>query len=550
MAVIYMEKLEQEPQDYEKLFSALTKGVNNEVRAWIIDNLDGAKSILEIGSGPGVLAIKLAQGGKKVFAIEKNLAMLKKAKEDAAKIGDLPLEFKWDTVKTMVPKKEAYDVVISTFVLSELRPLEQQIYLRKAWQSLKPNGKLIIADEFIPSGISRIKFLLKRWYYKKKLGRKRSGEIHPMSWFLKYPEKIGFSLEENQEWQGGSIKTLIYRKVVPKGKEDAGYYRPEIRSFNGIKSKFRKLRCLLTGQVDHVAIEPGLYTVGEPDKNSPIIVTANYDYTYIKLMNDIQNLDAWVLCVDSRGINVWCGARGGNFGNMQLIEAVEATGISNLVENRVLILPQLSAGGIESPKLKKNEDFPFSVKFGPVWSKDLPKYLDLDPKRKPESMKMAKFTLSHRITAGITHFTFSLRKIFWMPIFGLLIASILFNLFQAGFLSLEIFLSLLTVHLFLVFVFPLMRFTRKFIIKGLIIGIFNLISWFILLLFTFSNEIISSLWHLPFHFALGFFLTMSFSGYTMATSPREISEEYSTFIILNSIFLITGVILIIVGQFV
>jgi hypothetical protein len=164
-------------------------------------------------------------------------------------------------------------------------------------------------------------------------------------------------------------------------------------------------------------------------------------------------------------------------------------------------------------------------------------------------MKIGKFTLPHRINAGITHFTFSLRKIFWMPIFGLIIASMLFNLPQAGFISLELFMSLLTVHLFLVFVFPLMRFTRRFIIKGLIIGMFNLISWFVQLLFIFSNEIISSLWHLPFHFSLGFFLTMSFSGYTMATSPREISEEYSTFIILNSIFLISGVILLIAGQF-
>ncbi|MHA1196435.1 MAG: hypothetical protein ACTSSM_10100 [Promethearchaeota archaeon] len=94
------------------------------------------------------------------------------------------------------------------------------------------------------------------------------------------------------------------------------------------------LRCLLTRQVDRVPIEPGLYKSGNPSEKSPIIVTFNYKYTYIKIMQDLEGRDAWVLYVDSDGINIWCAARDDDFGNKQLIEAIKATNIQNLVKDQ------------------------------------------------------------------------------------------------------------------------------------------------------------------------------------------------------------------------
>ena len=92
-----------------------------------------------------------------------------------------------------------------------------------------------------------------------------------------------------------------------------------------------------------MSIEPGIYASGNPTSESPVIVTANYDYTYIKVMRDLKGSDTWVLCLDSRGINVWCAARGDDFGNKQILEAVKATGIQNYTNKKTLILPQLSA---------------------------------------------------------------------------------------------------------------------------------------------------------------------------------------------------------------
>jgi CO dehydrogenase/acetyl-CoA synthase gamma subunit (corrinoid Fe-S protein) len=162
-----------------------------------------------------------------------------------------------------------------------------------------------------------------------------------------------------------------------------------------------------------VSIEPGLYKSGNPSPESPIIVTANYEYTYIKVMRDLQGIDAWVLCLDSNGINVWCASRGENFGNEQLIEAVQNSGVVDNVKTKTMILPQLSAGGISIPKLPKS--FPFHIKFGPLWSKDLKNYLQNIPSEKPESMRVIKFSLSKRLEAGITHTTFLLRMFLFWP---------------------------------------------------------------------------------------------------------------------------------------
>jgi hypothetical protein len=432
-------------------------------------------------------------------------------------------------------------------MLSELRPLEQQIFLRNTWKVLKPNGRLIIAAEFVPSGFWKLLFKIKRWQYKKKLRRLRLKSTYLVKWFLKYLEPIGFKIINQKKWKHGSIQAIELQKINDTGNSDPGYYRPKLMRFKGIRSQIRIYRSILTGQVDRVPIEPGIYQSGNPDQKSPIIVTANYEFTFIKVMRDLKGLDAWVLSVDSNGINVWCAARGNDFGNIQLLEVIEATDIRNLTEKKTLLLPQLSAGGVAIPQLPKNsEEFPFRVKYGPVWSKYIPQFLNEKPAQKPKKMKLAKFTLFHRIRAGITHTTFLFRKIFLLPLIGLTLLFLALNLFNKlwwiGQVSLWIVVANFTVAL----LFPLSIFTRRFIYKGIFFGIINIIllgglSYLI------SNSIFTILWYISFYFWVTFFSTMSFSGYTMATSPREIQEEYPIFNLINKILFTLSLILLALG---
>ncbi|MFX1464239.1 MAG: methyltransferase domain-containing protein [Promethearchaeota archaeon] len=537
MAVTYMRKLEEEPESYDSKFTALTKGVNVEVKNWVIDKINTSESILEIGCGTGALATKMALKGNNVIAIDKNVQMINYAmKNFPSDLSSGKLLYQIGSFTLLPVKEHSQDVVVSTFMLSELRPLEQQIFLRNVWKVLKPNGRVILAAEFVPSGFWKLPFLLKRWRYRKKLRRLRIRSTHLIKWFFNYLDPIGFKISNQKIWKHGSIQTIELQKIDDIAGNEAGYYRPKIKKFKGLRSQLRIYRCIFTGQIDRVPIEPGIYQSGNPNEKSPIIVTANYDFTYIKVMRDLKGIDAWILCVDSNGINVWCAARGDDFGNKQLLEVVEATGIRNVTEKKTLLLPQLSAGGVAIPELPINsEKFPFRIKFGPVWSKHIPKFLEDKPAKKPEKMKLAKFTLFHRIRAVITHTTFLFRKLFALPLIGLVLLFLLLTLFDRMWWIGEIAL-----------LFPISGFTRRFIFKGIFFGVLNII-----LLGGLSYLIHSSiyyvLWQICFYFWITFFSTMSFSGYSMATSPREIQEEYPTFNLINKILMGISFILLALG---
>jgi 2-polyprenyl-3-methyl-5-hydroxy-6-metoxy-1,4-benzoquinol methylase len=536
-----MKKLEEEPETYDSKFTTLTKGVNIKVQNWILENIEKDESLLEIGCGPGILAKKIALTGNKIKAIDKNLDMIKYAINNYPTEKEVDLIYQIGSFENLQEDSERYNTVISTFMLSELNQIEQQIFLRKVWKVIKPDGRLIIAAEFIPSGFWKILFKLKRWWFKKKIHRLRLRGTHIVKHFLKYLNPIGFEITSEKNWMHGSIKALELKKIHINEKNEPGYYWPKTINYKGLKSQIRIYRCIFTGQVDSVPIEPGLYKIGNPTEDSPIIVTANYEYTYIKVMRDLKGLDVWVLCVDSNGINVWCAARGNDFGNKQLINAVNATGIDKISKNNKLILPQLSAGGISIPQLPKN--FPFKIIYGPVWSKYLREFLENRPIKKPDSMKLAKFTFSHRVRAGITHTTFLFRKIFLFPLIGLFILLLILNqidnLWWIGELAMWIVLS----NAIIAISFPLSNFTRTFIIKSVFFASLNLIiisviSWII------HNSLIFLLLNAGILFWISYFSTMSFSGYTMATNPREIQNEYPLFRKINITLIVIVIILL------
>jgi len=548
MAVVYMRKLEEEPESYDSKFTSLTKGINLEVQDWIMNHTNSSEPILEIGCGTGSLASKLALKGNNVIAIDRNFHMINYAMQNYPNdLSTGKLVYQIGSFNELPVDSRSQDIVVSTFMLSELRPLEQQIFLRNVWNVLKQSGRLILAAEFIPSGFWKLTFKIKRWWFRKKLKRLRLKSTFLVKWFFNYIEPIGFKINSLKRWKHGSIQAIELQKVNDNEKNEPGYYRPNKKRFTGLRSQLRIYRCIFTGQVDRVPIEPGIYQSGTPNETSPIIVTANYEFTYIKVMRDLKGIDAWVLCLDSNGINVWCAARGNDFGNNQLLEAVEATEIKNLTKEKILLLPQLSAGGVAIPQLpNKSEKFPFKIKYGPVWSQHIPQFIEDKPVRKPKIMKLAKFTLFYRIRAGITHTTFLFRKLFLLPLIALIILFLAINWFNKLWWIGEITLWILLANLNIILLFPLSKFTRRFIFKGIFFGTINIIL-FGSLSYLIHNSINYTLWHICFYFWITFFSTMSFSGYTMATSPREIQEEYPIFSVVNKILFVLSLVLLALG---
>lgn len=146
------------------------------------------------------------------------------------------------------------------------------------------------------------------------------------------------------------------------------------------------------GRMDYM-IDPGLYALGNPDNNSPVLVTANYKMSFDYLRRELSYRNAWILVLDTKGINVWCAAGKGTFGTEELIKRIESSGLKNIVSHRKLILPQLGAPGVAGHTVKKLSGF--KVYYGPIRAKDLPAYFDSGWKTTPE-MRIMTFPLRDR----------------------------------------------------------------------------------------------------------------------------------------------------------
>jgi len=146
------------------------------------------------------------------------------------------------------------------------------------------------------------------------------------------------------------------------------------------------------GRMDYM-VDPGLYALGNPGNNSPVLVTANYKMSFDYLRRELPGRNAWILVLDTKGINVWCAAGKGTFGTVELIKRIESSGLKKIVSHKNLILPQLGAPGVAAHQVKQVSGF--KVHYGPIRAKDLPVYLDSGMKTTP-AMREITFPLKDR----------------------------------------------------------------------------------------------------------------------------------------------------------
>ncbi|MHC4104827.1 MAG: mercury methylation corrinoid protein HgcA, partial [Planctomycetota bacterium] len=90
-------------------------------------------------------------------------------------------------------------------------------------------------------------------------------------------------------------------------------------------------------------VDPGLYSLGNPTKDSQVFVSANYKLSFNVLRSSLTGIDCYILVLDTRGVNVWCAAGKGTFGTEELVSRVQSTKLNEVVRHRKLVLPQLGA---------------------------------------------------------------------------------------------------------------------------------------------------------------------------------------------------------------
>ena len=142
----------------------------------------------------------------------------------------------------------------------------------------------------------------------------------------------------------------------------------------------------------------GLMKLGNPTRDSPVLVTGNYTESVRRLKKALKKENVWLLVANSKGINVWCAASGGHLTHHDVISAVITSRAEEKIDNHNLILPQLSATGIERQKITKATGW--TTTWGPARIEDLPSLLHQSHKATPRQRFM-RFPLWERLEIAV-----------------------------------------------------------------------------------------------------------------------------------------------------
>ena len=123
-----------------------------------------------------------------------------------------------------------------------------------------------------------------------------------------------------------------------------------------------------------LATTEGIYEIGNPDENAPVLVTSNFSLTYFIVSSEIENsrVPGYLLVKDTEGLSVMTAWAAGKFGADNIASLVKKSGIADRVKHRNLIIPGYIAA--ESGALE--EDLPgWRISVGPREGAHIPPFL-------------------------------------------------------------------------------------------------------------------------------------------------------------------------------
>jgi hypothetical protein len=325
----------------------------------------------------------------------------------------------------------------------------------------------------------------------------------------------------------------------------------EINSDWLLKDKLGALRVRFSMGRGRYRVDAGLYRIGRPSKSSEVFVTANYKLSFDLLRKNLEGLDAWILVLETHGINVWCAAGKGTFGSEQLIKQVNDTRLSFYVDHKRLIVPQLGAPGIAVHRVK--EETGFSVKFGPVRAADIKRYVASGYKKNLAD-RTVEFRLKDRFILTPVELVNSLKYLFPVIAGFVILSGIHPNgysfrlMWEEGYRAALYLLAAYLSGAFLAPVtLPLLPF-RQFGGKGLVSGI--LVFGIIMLLSPVNLPSVPLIGWFLISGAVSSFLTMNFTGASTYTSLSGVRKEMRFFVPLQVLFAVAGFTLFMISKLV
>ena len=123
-----------------------------------------------------------------------------------------------------------------------------------------------------------------------------------------------------------------------------------------------------------MATSPGIYEIGGPNEDSPVLVTSNFSLTYFIVSGEIETsrVPAWLVIVDTEGLSVLTAWAAGKFVGDIVGMSLKKCGIMDKVRHKKVVIPGYAAaisGDLEE------ELGDWEVLVGPRESAHIPAYL-------------------------------------------------------------------------------------------------------------------------------------------------------------------------------
>lgn len=123
-----------------------------------------------------------------------------------------------------------------------------------------------------------------------------------------------------------------------------------------------------------LATTAGIYEIGGPDENSPVLITSNFSLTYFIVSGEVEasKVPSYLLVMDTEGLSVMTAWAAGKFVADAIGPFVKKSGIADKVKHHKLVIPGYVAaesGGLE-------EELPgWEIQIGPRDGGHIPAYL-------------------------------------------------------------------------------------------------------------------------------------------------------------------------------
>jgi len=124
-------------------------------------------------------------------------------------------------------------------------------------------------------------------------------------------------------------------------------------------------------------MQQGIYPIGNPTEDSPVLVTTNFSLTYFIVSGEIESsrVPSWLLVMDTEGLSVLTAWAAGKFVGDAIGAFIKKSGITDKVKHRKVVIP--GAVAAVSGDLEEELGSGWEVKIGPREAAHIPAYLKM-----------------------------------------------------------------------------------------------------------------------------------------------------------------------------